>query len=120
PLAAMLIFLALLFPALGFLNVYPFIYSFVADHFQYLACIGPITLVVAGLTTALSLSAEARLFLRQAIYALLLVILGVLTWRQSRQFTDIETLWRTTIARNPACWMAQTNLGTLWLNTGKI
>ncbi|HET9800847.1 MAG TPA: hypothetical protein VFP82_04100, partial [Chthoniobacterales bacterium] len=37
PLAATLIFLGLLFPALGFINVYPFLYSFVADHFQYLA-----------------------------------------------------------------------------------
>ena len=26
-----------LFPALGFVNVFPFRYSFVADHFQYLA-----------------------------------------------------------------------------------
>ena len=27
-------------PALGFVNVYPFKYSFVADHFQYLASAG--------------------------------------------------------------------------------
>src|SRR2546421_593990 len=40
-LAAILIFLGLLFPALGFINVYPFLYSFVADHFQYLACAAP-------------------------------------------------------------------------------
>jgi len=32
-----LIFAGTLFPVLGFLNVYPFIFSFVADHFQYLA-----------------------------------------------------------------------------------
>ena len=35
-----LIFAGTLFPVLGFLNVYPFIFSFVADHFQYLACLG--------------------------------------------------------------------------------
>jgi len=44
PLAAFLFFAATLFPVLGFFNVYPFRYSFVADHFQYLACIGPIAL----------------------------------------------------------------------------
>ncbi len=53
PLAATLIFLGLLFPALGFINVYPFIYSFVADHFQYLACVGPLALFAAVLTIGL-------------------------------------------------------------------
>src|SRR5262249_25556340 len=40
PLSAWLFFCGTLFPALGFLNVYPFVYSFVADHFQYLASLG--------------------------------------------------------------------------------
>ena len=41
------IFAGTLFPVLGFLNVYPFLFSFVADHFQYLAMLGD--LVPAGL-----------------------------------------------------------------------
>jgi hypothetical protein len=36
PLAGYLYFAGTLFPALGFVNVYPFIFSFVADHFQYM------------------------------------------------------------------------------------
>jgi len=36
-----LFFVALLFPVLGFFNVYFFRYSFVGDHFQYLAAMGP-------------------------------------------------------------------------------
>src|SRR6202011_3659333 len=50
PLAAALIFLGLLLPALGFIDVFPLLYSFVADHFQYLACVAPLTLFAAGLT----------------------------------------------------------------------
>ncbi len=50
PLAVFLFFMGTLFPALGFLNVYPFRYSYVADHFQYLALLGIIIPVVAGLT----------------------------------------------------------------------
>ena len=50
PLAAFLIFAGLLFPALGFINVYPFVYSFVADHFQYLASSAIFSLLAAALT----------------------------------------------------------------------
>ena len=35
PLAAALVYLGTLFPVLGFVNVYPFVYSYVADHFAY-------------------------------------------------------------------------------------
>ena len=47
PLAAVCFFCGTLFPALGFFDVYPMIFSFVADHFQYMASIGVIVLVVA-------------------------------------------------------------------------
>jgi hypothetical protein len=50
----LLIFTVTLAPALGFVNIYPFRYSFVADHFQYLASIAIITLVVAALHRALA------------------------------------------------------------------
>ena len=108
----MLVFLGLLFPALGFINVYPFIYSFVADHFQYLACVGPLTLFAAGMTMALDSIAPGKVLLRPTISFLLLLTLGALSWRQCRDYRDIETLWRTTIARNPDCWMAYSNLGS--------
>ena len=46
PLVAALFFVGTLFPALGFVNVYPMRFSFVADHFQYLASIGLIVLAI--------------------------------------------------------------------------
>src|SRR5437870_4323381 len=120
PLAAALLFLGLLSPALGFINVFPFIYSFVADHFQYLACIAPLTLFAAGLTMGLDSSAPAKGVLRPAISIAPILILGLLTWRQSHVYRDIETLWRTTIARNPDCWMAYSNLGNAFLQKRDI
>ena len=51
PLAAFLFFAGTLFPVLGFLDVYPFRYSYVADHFAYLASLGilvPLASVVAS------------------------------------------------------------------------
>lgn len=112
PLAAMLIFCGILFPALGFFDVYPFRYSFVADHFQYLACIA----VVAPFAAALSRLA-ARWNIGRVLSALVILIfvglLGSLTWRQSRQYSDAETLYRATLDRNPSCWLAHNNLGYL-------
>jgi hypothetical protein len=49
PLAGLLIFIGTLLPVLGFLNVYPFRYSLVSDHFVYLASLGVIVPVSAGL-----------------------------------------------------------------------
>ena len=46
PLVAAFIFGGTLVPALGFFNVYPMLYSFVADHFQYLSSIALIALAV--------------------------------------------------------------------------
>ena len=112
PLAALLFFGGTLFPALGFINVYPFRYSFVADHFQYLASLGIITLVAAGATLL-----TGRLGRRWVRVAAVLVISGLacLTWRQSHHYHDRESLWRDTLAKSPACWMAHNNLGKLLL-----
>jgi len=115
PLAAILIFAVTLAPALGFVNIYPFRYSFVADHFQYLASIAIITLVVAALHRALA----SRTRSSARADAILAIVLGVplaaLAWQQSHDYVNAETLYRATIARNPACWMAMHNLAALKL-----
>jgi len=113
PLAASLLFIGTLFPALGFVNVYPFQFSFVADHFQYLACVAPIALFTA-LAAHAARKWRNRPGAAAAISVLLLGgLLGALTWRQSRQYADAETLYRATLARNPSSWMAYNNLGIL-------
>lgn len=48
PLAGILFFGGTLFPVLGFFNLYPFAYSYVADHFQYLASLGILVPAAAG------------------------------------------------------------------------
>jgi protein O-mannosyl-transferase len=108
PLVAVLFFAATLFPALGFLNVYPMRYTFVADHYQYVAAIGPIALAAAGMTLLLRKTSQ---YLKLALGTGLLLMLGVLTWRQCGMYADAEMLWRATIQRNPDCWMAYNNLG---------
>jgi tetratricopeptide (TPR) repeat protein len=105
---------------LGFLNVYPFRYSYVADHFQYLACLGVIVLTSAAMvSTGQRWPAWARVAGQGAAMGVLLV-LGVLTWQQSAMYGDVETLYRTTIQRNPQCWMAYNNLGNLLARTSRV
>ena len=120
PLAGALFFIGSLFPVLGFFNVYPFIFSFVADHFQYLASLGIVVAVSAAIAAALE---RLRLRDRWAGHAICMVLLGalaVLTWQQSRMYSDIETLYRTTIDRNPDCGMCRYNLGVLLVDTDRV
>lgn len=113
PLAAWLMFVGTLVPVLGFMNVYPFKWSFVADHYQYLASLGIIVLVSAGIATGLE---RASLPTRRAGVALCILLVGtlaVLSLKQSRLYADAVTLWRATLELNPDCWVAHNNLGTI-------
>jgi len=103
-------FVATLSPVLGFIMLYTFRYTFVADHYQYLASIGPIALASAGVATLAGTFKRSRALIL-SVAVCLIVILAVLTRRQAAMYGDIEALWRTTLARNPGCWMAHNNLG---------
>lgn len=111
PLAGFLFFAGTLFPVLGFLNVYPFIYSYVADHFQYIASLGVIVPGAAGMTLAAQRSPVSLRRFVPGLAGLLLATLGALTWRQSHIYRDAETLFQETLKRNPNDWMAYNNLG---------
>jgi Flp pilus assembly protein TadD len=108
PLAALLFFGGVLFPALGFFNVYPFLFSFVADHFQYLACAGPLAALAYAATAATRRLPRAA---SVAAAVCLVAVLGSLTLRRAALFTDSVVLWRATLEQNPTCAMCQSNLG---------
>ena len=116
---AALFFVATLSPLLGFIMLYTFRYTFVADHYQYLAGIGPIALASAGLVRLGESMRPTRWFLTGVSF-IILAFLGALTWRQSATYRDLETLWGTTISKNPSCWMAYNNLGVLQFQKGDV
>jgi tetratricopeptide (TPR) repeat protein len=115
PLVAVLFFAGTLLPALGFINVYPMRYSFVADHFQYTASLGLIVLFAAVV---------ARLFKsairnpQSAIQFALLIPITILTWRQAHIYENTLTLWTDTTTKNPGSWMAWLNLGHAYVEAG--
>ncbi|MEB2286375.1 MAG: tetratricopeptide repeat protein [Myxococcales bacterium] len=113
PVVALAGFAITLAPALGFIDVYPMRYTFVADHYQYLASL----FLIAPAAAAAAAGARRRRIgprAGAAAAALLLAVLAVLTWRRATIFADQETLWRDVIAKNPAASMAHINLA-MWL-----
>jgi tetratricopeptide (TPR) repeat protein len=117
---AALFFAATLAPTLGFVMLYTFRYSFVADHYQYLASLGPLALAAAGLTIAFDRLEKRAPFLRPVFCGALLLALGALTWRQCAMYRDTDTLWRWTISRNPRSWMAYNNIAISLQHTGRM
>src|SRR5208283_4889639 len=113
PLAAFLLFVGSLFPALGFVNLYGSRYSWVWDHWQYLPDLGLLALAAAVLAQGWDRAAIRIPWLGPALVAALAGALGALTWDHCGMFHDDQTLYRTTIERNPDCWMAHYNLGII-------
>jgi len=109
PLTAVLLFAGTLFPALGFFDVYPMRFSFVADHFNYLSSIGVIAIVVSLLV---------RLPGAPIAGGVILIALGAVTWQQTPIYKNHHTLWRDTIVKNDQAVIAYTNLGIARTDAG--
>ena len=114
PLAAYLIFVGSLFPALGFVNLYGARYSWVWDHWQYLPDISLIALAAAGLVSGWRLLPAAMRPFGPVLVAVGALFVGALTWTHCGMFHDNETLYTQTLQRNPGSWMAHNNLGLAW------
>jgi tetratricopeptide (TPR) repeat protein len=117
PLGAFLYFCGTLFPVLGFASLYTHRYAFVANHYQYLACIGPIALVAALLTKAAGRIPSPAA--RGLVIAAPLVLLAGVSHADAAKFASSETLLQDTIAKDPRSWFAYTNLGSLRLSQGR-
>ncbi|MGB7218258.1 MAG: tetratricopeptide repeat protein [Vicinamibacterales bacterium] len=114
PLVAALCYAGTLTPALGFFDVYPMRYSFVADHFAYLPIVALMVLVaVAGVRFVDRVADGSRMAVAVAASALVLLVLGIATAAHAGAFRDPRTLWTDTLAKNPESWMAHNNLGLL-------
>lgn len=110
-----------LFPVLGFFDVYFFRFSFVGDHLQYLASMGVMAAVGAGAAMLWERGGKSATG-RGAMGAAVVGVVGglaVLTWVQSHTYANAETLYRSILARNPACWLARNNLGILLVESGR-
>jgi tetratricopeptide (TPR) repeat protein len=118
PLTAMLFFAGTLFPALGFINIFPMRYSFVADHFQYMACIGPLALIAGGMAWLASHRPAARPWMMGLGAAIVVVLIPVSNSRGA-VYRDASTLYADLVGKNPGLWAGHALLGQEELNRGE-
>jgi tetratricopeptide (TPR) repeat protein len=128
PLAALLCFVALLFPILGFFNLSFFMTSAAgaphsaicrADHFQYLADIPIIALVCACLAQfSISLSGTVRSGL-SGVAVLVVALLAFGSFARSGTFRDAESCFRDVLSKNPVSATAHNNLANVLRQQGK-
>ncbi len=120
PETALVFFVATLLPLLGFFMLYTFRYTFVTDHYVYVALIGPAALAGAGLAWVIPRLRALHPLLPSVLSIGLVLGLSTMSWRQSRMYKDLRTLWETTVARNPDSFMGHNNLGAIHLHEGRI
>ncbi len=111
-------FVIALLPVLGVANLSYFTNSFVADHFQYLAGMGPLALAGAGLAQVADRLPRRTIF-RFAPAAFAMLVLGFWSWDRAWVYQSSETLWIDTLAKNPDCWTADDNLGLALADEGR-
>jgi tetratricopeptide (TPR) repeat protein len=118
PLTGVLLFGGTILPALGFINVYPMRYSFVADHFQYLACIGLIA-TMAGLAATMAKRHRIPAKWQFVASTALLAALSLTSLARCFDYQSRETLWTATVRDNPNGWMAIFHLGGVRMEQGR-
>ena len=104
-------FVVMIAPVLGLIPFGYLTFAPVADHFLYLAILGPLIALtnwLAPCNVAAGLRA-GRLALLSMLT--LLAVLGVKTWHQVQIWHDPIRLWSHTLKYNPNCPAAHNNLG---------
>ena len=134
PLAAVAYFIVAVAP-LSFVNVAFTRMSYVADHWQYWASMGLITLAVAvvvrtagGIVVVLASmgagvvrsGAPARCGAHVAVAVVVVAILSGLSWRRAGVFESPRTLWSDAVRKNPNAWQTQYNLGVALADEGRF
>ena len=119
PLAGALFFVVTLSPMLGFVDYGYMQYAFVADRFQYLAGLGIMAVVIGAITYGVRRLSDSWHKGARIVVAMVIAVLGMLTWRQASIYRDDETLNRHIIALNPQARDAHLNLGYILYKQGR-
>ncbi len=113
-------FLITLSPGLGFINFYTMHFSFVTDHYQYLACIGIFALLAEYLFAFTQRMLSLRPDYAFLVIAVIFLALTPVTFLYATLFQSDMALWQWNVDHNPAAFNAQHNLGIAYMNAGDL
>ena len=124
-----LMYIASIFPALGFINVFPMRYSYVADHFTYISSPFIFIMISAALvlihektTPFISRHISKKFMSIPALFIILIItiFLSFKSYGTTVKYKDEFTLWNDVINQNPGCYFAYNNLGAAYGKSGKL
>jgi tetratricopeptide (TPR) repeat protein len=108
-------------PVLGFIPISHMRFAWTMDHLTYLPLVGLVGLAAAGLGALEgrlggSNAAPGRVALGAAVAVC--VLLAVVSRSYAAKFGSPESFWTYAVERNPTAWLAQSNLGDVFLDRG--
>jgi Flp pilus assembly protein TadD len=112
-------FVVTLFPILGFFDQGFYVYSLVADHWQYYSIIGVIALVVGAVAAISRRMGETGRFAGLVGSTIVLMVLGAATWGRAGLYADNEALWRDNVLKNQNAWLAYNSLANAQMQDGR-
>ena len=108
-----------LLPVMGFADVGFMRYSLVADHYQHIAIIAVVAVVGAAWSLWWS-NRPAMQWASAASAGVMVALLGILTWQQSRLYAGPIELYTESLERNPDAWVLHNNLAVQLVSAGQI
>jgi tetratricopeptide (TPR) repeat protein len=121
-LAAWVYYIVILLPVVGVVTYGP---QIVADRYSYFGCLswallaGSAMLYLWRLWAARKLSAPVFVLLN-GLAGLVLVVLAIITWRQTQVWHDSERLWKHALALDDESSFAHNNLGLALAERGAL
>ncbi|MGE3682858.1 MAG: tetratricopeptide repeat protein [Bdellovibrionales bacterium] len=111
-------FAIMLFPVLGFIEIYFMRYSMASDHWQYpvyVLLLIPVVSIVGDLCRTFVRMSLVRVLAIAAVAALM-----SLSFRHSRIYRSEEFVWKDVLIKYPNSSLAHNNLGLLMERQGKV
>ena len=119
PLAVLAVYLLMILPSSGLVDVYFWRYTYVGDHYAYQAL--PLVLASAvGIVWTLLHRWKAPAIIGRLASAAAMAFFAVQSLRLSKDYTSDVTLWTATLRRNPDAWLAHTNLASRLFEQGEM
>ena len=115
-LAVWVCYLALLAPVLGFTQAGP---QFAADRYTYLSCLGWAIVAAAALLRFIKQDQPLTRAAAAVVPAVVVLVLGALTWRQTQVWADPLTLWVHAVAAYPRASKAHNSLANVLVQIGR-